>query len=686
MATSDAGSPAEGMQLPVRRIEGRDLKRLIDREWLITNGLGGYASGTLAGAATRRYHGLLVAAHAAPLGRVMMFNHLTEHFHVADGADVTVGGAERPGGSHEIQGVDVLTEFKLDFGLPVWRYEVGGCTIEKRIFMPHRRNTVHVSYHLVAGTGPVAVRLRPSVHFRGHDEPVSTKSPEPYQLTAIDQRYELSAYGPFPKLRLWVEGDDRAFSLDGIRSADILYRIEEIRGYEGVGVLWSPGEFRVCLRSDRPVFLSASTETWERAVALPPDEVVPADFERRRRLLAIAAPAARTGFGAELTLAADQFVITPATRAADMARAIATGDDARTLIAGYHWFTDWGRDAMISLPGLTLVTGRSHDARNILKTFASHVRDGLIPNYFPDKSNVGVYHTADASLLFFQAIHNYFEATADIDTLRGMLPVLADIAAKHIAGTRFGIGVDPRDGLLRQGAEGYQLTWMDAKCGDWVVTPRRGKAVEINALWYNAVRLLEGWTREHGDPKEADKLREAADRAKESFNRRFWCEAEKGLFDVVDGEKGDDSSCRPNQLFAISLPHPILDESRWKAVVETCRTRLLTPVGLRTLAPGSPEYKVRYFGDLRARDAAYHQGTVWAWLIGPFVDAFCKTYPDRRAEAHKFLTGFDEHLSEACIGSISEVFDAESPYEARGCIAQAWSLAEVLRCWVATAT
>jgi len=671
--------------VPLRRIEGRDLKRLIDREWLVTNGLGGYASGTLAGAATRRYHGLLIAAHAAPLGRVMMFNHLAEQFRVPGAPDVSIGGVERPGGTLEVQGVDALAEFRLEYGLPVWRYEVGECTIEKRIVMPHRRNTVHVCYRLVKGEGPVRLKLRPSVHFRGHDEAVSTKSPDPYQLTAVDRRYELSSTSAYPALRLWIEGEEPSFALDGLQSPDILYRIEETRGYEGVGVLWSPGLFRVRLRPDQPVVLTGSTETWERALALPADEALAAELERRRRLISLAAPPARTGFGAELTLAADQFVITPATRAADMARAIAAGDDARTLIAGYHWFTDWGRDTMLSLEGLTLTTGRPNDARNILKTFAAHTRDGLIPNYFPDKSNLGVYHTADASLLFFQAVHRYIEHTRDDSILHSLLPVLSEIVAKHIDGTRFGIGVDSRDGLLRQGAEGFQLTWMDAKCGDWVVTPRRGKAVEINAYWYNALRLLQGWTRAWGDAEAADRLGGLADHCRESFNRRFWCEAERGLYDVVDGEHGDDAACRPNQIFAIAMTQPVLDEARWKRVVETCRERLLTPVGLRSLAPGHPEYKVRYFGDLRARDAAYHQGTVWAWLIGPFLDAFNKTFPDRREEARRFLKGFCEHLSEACVGSISEVFDAESPYEARGCVAQAWSVAEVLRCWVQTA-
>ncbi len=354
------------------------------------------------------------------------------------------------------------------------------------------------------------------------------------------------------------------------------------------------------------------------------------------------------------------------------------------MIAGYHWFTDWGRDTMIGLDGLTLCTGRAHEAGYILRTFASHVKDGLIPNYFPDKANQGVYHTADATLWFFQALHCYLRATDERDTLRRLLPTLKDIFTHHMKGTRFGIGVDPGDGLLTQGAEGYQLTWMDAKVGDWVVTPRRGKAVEINALWYNALRMLEGWLREEGDA-EAEAVQEAADRAKASFNKRFWCEEQHGLYDVVDGPHGDDPSCRPNQLFAISLPHEVLDPARWKAVVETCRERLLTPVGLRSLAPGSPDYKPRYFGDLRARDAAYHQGTVWAWLIGPFIDAWLKVHPGDEATCRKMLHGFQEHLDEACVGQISEIFDAEPPYTPRGCVAQAWSVAEVLRSWVKTA-
>jgi predicted glycogen debranching enzyme len=324
------------------------------------------------------------------------------------------------------------------------------------------------------------------------------------------------------------------------------------------------------------------------------------------------------------------------------------------------------------------------EAGYILRTFAHYVRDGLIPNLFPEGEKEGLYHTADATLWFFHALHRYLESTGDRATLRLVLPKLLDIVEHHLQGTRFGIGVDTKDGLLKQGETGYQLTWMDAKVDDFVVTPRRGKAVELNALWYNALRLLEDWVHEEGVQGVATPLAEHAKRARESFNERFWCAEQGYLYDVVDGEQGDDSACRPNQLLAVSLPFPILDQSRWEPVVEIVRERLLTPVGLRSLAPEDPDYKSKYFGDLRARDAAYHQGTVWAWLIGPFLDAWLKVHPDDRQGARRLLEGFSAHLNEACIGSISEIFDAEEPFRPRGCVAQAWSVAEVLRCWAGT--
>jgi len=352
----------------------------------------------------------------------------------------------------------------------------------------------------------------------------------------------------------------------------------------------------------------------------------------------------------------------------------------RTIIAGYPWFTDWGRDTMIALEGLALVTGRHDDAGHVLRTFAGATRDGLIPNLFPEGEREGLYHTADATLWFFHAVDRYLAATGDRRTLALLLPSLEEMVRRHIGGTRFGIGVDPRDGLLTQGAAGYQLTWMDAKVGNWVVTPRRGKAVEINALWYNALRLLEGWLRQERGDAAARPLAELAARVHESFNGRFWLESAGHLLDVVDGEQGDDASFRPNQIFAVSLRHPVLLPARWRSVVDAVHARLWTPVGLRSLAPGQPGYEARYDGDLRARDGAYHQGTVWAWLIGPLVDAWMRVHPGEGAA--ELLAGFEAHFTDACAGSVSEIFDAEEPYAPRGCFAQAWSVAEVLRALV----
>jgi predicted glycogen debranching enzyme len=302
---------------------------------------------------------------------------------------------------------------------------------------------------------------------------------------------------------------------------------------------------------------------------------------------------------------------------------------------------------------------------------------------FPDGSREGLYHTADASLWYFHAIARYVKATGDADTLRALLPALVNIVQHHLEGTRFAIGVDPVDGLLRQGAEGYQLTWMDAKVDDWVVTPRRGKAVELNALWYNALCHMEEWTREH-DGGDNIPFASYASRVRQSFNERFWYAPGGYLYDVVDGEHGDDQSCRPNQILALSLDYPILDRARWSSVVQVVSERLLTPFGLRSLDPGHPDYKRTYTGDLRARDAAYHQGTVWAWLLGPFIDAWMKVHPENPSDAASLLRSVDGALGEACVGSISEIFDAEEPYVPRGCVAQAWSVAEVLRALMKT--
>ncbi|HUK17554.1 MAG TPA: amylo-alpha-1,6-glucosidase [Bryobacteraceae bacterium] len=656
----------------------------LKEEWLVTNGLGGYASGTVSGSITRRYHGLLVAALPNPLGRTMMLNGLSERLRLP-GRRVVYTGAEELADAPP-ENILPLAEFRLEWGLPVWRYEVDGFVLEKRLLLLYRQNTVHIVYRLLAGQGRLRLGLRPAVHFRPHDAPLKEAETHAYVLTVSGDQFEVSGGSDMPALRMLVEGPQSAFTFDRKESRPIQYATERSRGYEWLGSLWSPGYFRTDLEEGDETTLIASTEEWEILRALTPEAAYRAELDRRKLLVAAAPAEAQAGFGAEMVFAADQFLITPVGRVQDAARAHAAGDEIRTIIAGYHWFTDWGRDTMISLEGLTLSTGRKDEAGWILRTFAHYVRDGLIPNLFPEGQQTGLYHTADATLWFFHALHRYVALTGDRTTLRLIMPKLLEIVECHLKGTHFGIGMDPEDALLRQGQQGYQLTWMDAKVGDWVVTPRRGKAVEINALWYNALCLLEGWVRDEIGEREARPFADTAARVRHSFNRRFWYEEGGYLYDVVDAEGGgDDASCRPNQVFAISLDCPVLEQPRWQPVMDVVTRRLLTPVGLRSLAPGSPEYKPKYYGDLRSRDAAYHQGTVWAWLIGPYIDAWVKLHPEDASQARRFLEGFEPHLNRQCVGSISEVFDAEEPYTPRGCIAQAWSVAEVLRCWVKTA-
>ena len=632
----------------------------VTREWLVTNGLGGYASGTVASIATRRYHGLLVAGLAAPLGRTLMLAHLGEVVRLADGRAAQLGAQPAPPVDGQPLELATLTEFRLEYGLPVWRYDALGVLVERRIWMPHRQNTVFVRYEVLSQGAMVRLEIEPWIRFRPHDGPLESPVDTQYALTVVEDRYEVATEG-YPPLRMRVDGEANAFTIDRRRMREVRYHAERTRGYDSVGELYSPGFFRVASTPTTPVTFVASTEAWTTLQALAPAAAGTAERERRERLLSLADPSGTEGLAAQLVLAADQFLIAPAGRSEDAARAHATGDEVRTVIAGYHWFTDWGRDTMLSLEGLTLVTGRSTEAGYILRTFADYIRDGLIPNMFPEHGKEGLYHTADATLWFFHAIDRYLAYTRDRATLRLLLPRLVDIADKHVAGTDFGIGVDEHDGLLRQGAPTFALTWMDAKVGDLVVTPRRGKAVEINALWYNALCLLGQWLEEERGAQAARPYAERAERARESFNRRFWNEAGGYLYDIVDGEHGDDSAFRPNQILAVSMPHAILDPARWPRVVDEVRRRLVTPVGLRSLAPGHPDFKAKYFGDLRARDLAYHQGTVWAWLIGPFIDAWMRVHPDT-SQAAEFLQGFHAHLAEAGIGSISEIFDAEPPF------------------------
>jgi predicted glycogen debranching enzyme len=635
---------------------GEPAAALLTREWLVTNGLGGYASSTVAGACTRRFHGKLIAALPAPLGRTMMLNHLEEWITGPNDLRVDLNGSEH------------LLEFVLEDGVPVWRYATQNLRIEKRVVMPYGQNTTYVIFRLAEGPDGLTLHLRPSVNFRPHEGILG--DPADATMELCERGVEIREPGDFPPLRIALLGSNAEITNEPKMLDKLVYNIERDRGYEHEGPLWSPGVIRIAMSREHDVGFVASVESWDVLHALDVEQVLTADLERRVKMLETAGDA-----DAQLVLAADQFLIRPHTRSADEARIAAAGDTPRTVIAGYHWFTDWGRDTMISLEGLTLTTRRFREAGSILRTFATYIRDGLIPNMFPEGKHAGLYHTADATMWFFHAVARYVKWTDDRSTLRALLPKLIDIIDHHERGTRFNIHVDPKDGLLAQGAEGYQLTWMDAKVDGWVVTPRRGKAVEINALFYNALRILQTFLAEEGDMKQSRRMQALADRAYDSFNERFWYAEGGYLYDVIDEH---DPALRPNQVFAISLDHPVLERSRWKPVLDLVERELVTPVGLRSLARNHPDYKPYYDGDLRTRDAAYHQGTVWGWLIGPFVDAWMKVHNDREG-ALRFLEGFPKHLGEACIGTISEVFDAEAPYTPRGCAAQAWSVAEVLR-------
>jgi predicted glycogen debranching enzyme len=650
-------------------------EKLLDSEWLVTNGLGGYASSSVACANTRRYHGVLVAALPNPLGRVLMLARLDETLGGASGAMTTVTDGD--------QAAAVIREFRLEAGLPVWKLACDGVVIEKRVWMPHGQNTTLVQYTLLEGKS-ATLHLRPTLHFRGYEDAVDSRPARGYRVQVDEPGLCVIGGEKVPPLRMQVENGGADWVTEERYQSELHFPVEAARGYSHLGDAWSPGFYRATLHADTPFTFAASTEGKDEIGALPSDVARMCEHERRRHLARAADARVQDEVGLELVVAADQFIITPAGRLADATRAKAMGAEIRTVIAGYHWFTDWGRDTMISLEGLTLTTGRQREAGYILRTFAHYVKDGLIPNMFPDGSNKGLYHTADATLWFFHALERYLGATNDEDLLVEILPVMQNIIEAHERGTGFGIHVDPKDSLLTQGADGYQLTWMDAKVDDWVVTPRRGKAVEINALWHNALCNVAKWTDAIRGANEGAKYADRAAKTRESFNRRFWNPDRGFLFDVIDGPDGDSNLCRPNQVLAISLENPVLARERWEPVMKVVEERLLTPVGLRSLAAGEPDFKARYFGDLRARDAAYHQGTVWAWLIGPYVDAWLKLHPGEPAKARALLKGFVAHLDDFGIGSIAEIFDATEPYAPRGCIAQAWSVAEVLRCWALT--
>lgn len=622
-----------------------------NNEWLITNAIGGYACGPISGIPSRRYHSYLNAALAAPYGRTNLLNYISESLIIPNQTNLPLR----------------LLDFRLEQGLPIWKYESNGIVVERTLFFVHRQNTIHIRYELMSDHEGYTLQWHPFFHFRGSDQPVNVvNQDESYTVHSKDFQYEIECSN-FPMLRIY--SDVRSSYVIDFQSMDhVIYSIEAARGYESEGSLKSPGYFLIPLNPHEKNTIIVSTESWNNIFALSPQQAYQSEKIRRRNILKSAPDFTNNPTAKQLVLAADQFIITPTSRFDDIIRLQALGEEPRSVIAGFPWFTDWGRDTMISLEGLTLVTGRYKEAHSILHTFAYYIQDGLIPNMFPEGATKGIYNTADATLWFFHAINRYIQASGDHEILDFLLPKLDDIIHHHVNGTKFGIRMD-EDGLLQQGQKGLQLTWMDAKVEDWVVTPRMGKAVEINALWYNALKLFEKWR---------GKKHEVCDLCYQSFNKQFWNREKGYLYDVIEEDKKDDA-LRPNQLFAISLDYPVLQPDYWKPVVDIVRKELLTPVGLRTLSPSHPDYKNTYDGDLRSRDAAYHQGTVWPWLLGPYIDAWLKVYKDDIKHPKEVLQEAQNPIHNSCFGTTAEIFDASPPYSPRGCFAQAWSVAELLR-------
>jgi predicted glycogen debranching enzyme len=646
-----------------------DLDQAERREWWLANGLGGYAAGTIAGTLTRRYHGLLIAPVDPPLGRRLVWAK-------AD-AELVDGDARWPiftnrwgSGTVNPAGHVHIETFHLDGMIPVWVFAIGSIRIEARIWLEPGANTSHIGWRLVPGpelppSRPLSLHVRFLVNDRDHHgqtavgdiDPRLEMDGESLRIHQRDFTLTLRACcGTISPTRQWIENFDLPVERErGLFDHDNHLQVAEarleLRPGEWAGIIGS-------LEREPSSDLGAALQRRQRCQQGVLDQAV----EK------VPAMATAPDWVTQLLLAADSFIF---------ARPLPGRPDGKSVIAGYPWFGDWGRDTMISLPGLTLGTGRLDWAREILLTFARFVDRGMLPNVFPGDGAMPEYNTADATLWFFEAWRAYFEASGDGEALAEIFPVLAEIVEWHVAGTRYGIRVDTVDGLLCAGEEGVQLTWMDAKVGDWVVTPRLGKPVEINALWYNALQVMTAFAKALGRP--AAPYAKLAERARAGF-ARFGNERTGGLYDVLDGPEGNDRSVRPNQIFAVSLPHSPLACEQQAQIVALCGRQLLTSYGLRSLSPDHREYQPHYGGDPRHRDGAYHQGTVWGWLLGHYALAEYRVFGDAELAMAR-LEAMRDHLFDAGLGTISEIFDAAPPHQPGGAPSQAWSVACILEAW-----
>ncbi len=645
-----------------------DLDAAESREWLVTNGIGGYASGTIAGSQTRRYHGLLVAALHPPVGRTQLVSAIDEIVHYA-GADFSLATHRWAGGAVEPQGFLLLEDFHLEGTAPVWTYALADALLEKRIWMRQGENTTFIQYSLVRGDNAIEMELKALVNYRDFHS-LTHGGDWNMNISAVEQGVKVIPFeGATP---FYLKSPTATCELRHEWYLGCYFAEETRRGLSDLEDRLFAALFHARLEPGSSVTLVVSTESAasldeETARAERPNHDVNLfqEWQSRNEALAGQAPS----WLWQLVLAADQFIVR---------RSLPEEPDGRSIIAGYHWFGDWGRDTMIALPGLTLSTGRAGLAKRILLAFSRYVDAGMLPNNFPDAGGKPEYNTVDAALWYFESIRQYVEATQDTVTLQKLFPVLTGMIDAHIAGTRYNIQVDPADGLLYAGGPGVQLTWMDAKVGDWVVTPRAGKPVEVNALWINALETMAGFALLLAKP--GDAYEKLAIKAKKSF-QRFWNVDRNCCFDVIDSPGvGNDAALRPNQVFAVSLPVSPLTHEQQKAVVDICAWHLLTSHGLRSLAPGEPGYTGHYGGSPRDRDAAYHQGTVWGWLLGPFALAHHRVYRNSAA-ALRFLEPLGRQIHASGLGTLSEIFDGDAPFTPRGSIAQAWTVGEVLRVW-----
>lgn len=642
---------------PLDSTELQPFEQADTREWLSANGIGGFASGTVSGAASRRYHALLVAALDAPLGRMTLLGKVDETLAVGD-KKYDLSTNRYPNNIIFPDGWRHITEFTV-WPVPTWTFKLpDGTTLVKRIFLARGKNTVYVTYTLREATAEVTLTLTPLVCWKDYHAEMKPWPGFPARRGPEVGGWLVQATRDAPILRLMARG--ARWTSAGWWHERLTHQREKERGLDYEEDLFCPAVATVTLRSGQTIAFVATVETDEPLdYTLALTEIV----KHQESLVKSAkAPTGTDDPHRLLTLAADQFVV--------KAQGVRT-----TVLAGYPWFTDWGRDTMISLPGLCLTTGRFALAREILQSFAGYVDGGMIPNRFPDSKSEPDYNTVDATLWFVHACHQYCHAAHDGAFKETLLPILEQIIEAHIAGTRYGIHVDNSDGLLCAGERGTQLTWMDAKVGDWVVTPRQGKAVEVNALWINALRILADWKGADGG---ADYTAHA-DKAQASFVAKFVRPDGQGLYDVLKQDDVPDGSIRPNQIIATALPYSPLDTTQAAAVLQTVTAHLLTPYGLRTLSLDDSSYRGTYGGDTWSRDGAYHQGTAWPWLIGPFVDTYRRVH-GADADISAFVDPLlSVHLRVYGVGSISEVTDGDSPFPPDGCPFQAWSVAEVLR-------